>query len=79
MPDYRVKYDSVYRDKGWFTLSKKFSAPDDDAALKKGRRIVRQLDKQSQEKSDGLEKCELVTVRKITRGRVSERSQQLFF
>ena len=65
MPDYRVKYNSVYRDKDWVTLSKKFSAPNDALALVEARRIVRKLNRQARRKSDGLEKIEFVKVRRI--------------
>ena len=77
MPDYRVKYKSVYRNKEWVILSQKFSTSDDIAAFLKGCRIVRQFDKQARKRSDGLERCEVVTIRRITRKRAPERNRQL--
>ena len=51
---YEIKYDSIYREKEWVTLTKEIEANSDAEAIKMAQKFVRELNK-----NKGIERFEL--------------------
>ena len=71
---YRVIYLRVWRNKEEVKETKSFEATNAWDARERARKIVVDLDRSARKMSDGLERCELVGLRRITRRAVSEKS-----